>query len=218
MVICSWVKKWEQSTQPLQWWHSCCHQPLDATTFWTPTAASFQKLTATAFGWCLLDCHFFVVASVALPQKQKIKSTWQQWCMVTHVLPGEKWSCHHKTLLPVDHFYFLMMMQHGHQCCWRHGIATTETPPPMLQADYFKIVFDVMMWQGHNATGGVALLPQKYHHQCHRLIVAKLFLTCQRATTRETLLPMVQVDFLFFNVVLNGVKMPPMNTFTNAAS
>jgi len=54
-----------------------------------------QKPTATASGQCMLDCHFFAVASVALPQeKQKIKSTWWQQCMITHMLSGEK------TILP----------------------------------------------------------------------------------------------------------------------
>jgi len=35
-----------------------------------------------------------------------------------------------------------VMMQQGHQCHWRHGIATAEIPPPMPQVDSFKIVFD----------------------------------------------------------------------------
>jgi len=41
-----------------------------------------------------------------------------------------------------------MRMRQGSQCCWRHGIATAETPPPMLQVDCFKIVVDVMIQQG----------------------------------------------------------------------
>jgi len=49
-----------------------------------------QKPTTTASGQCMPDCHFFVVASVALLQKQKIKSTWQQQHMVTRMLLGEK--------------------------------------------------------------------------------------------------------------------------------
>jgi len=93
---------------------------------------------------------FFAVVSVALLQeKQKIKSTWWQQHMITHMPLGEKQSCHHKTLLPIDCFYFLSQK------------ATKKT---------------MRMWQGSNAAGGAALPPQKHHHQCCRLIVSKLFL------------------------------------------
>jgi len=79
-------------------------------------------------------------------------------------------------------------MWQGCQCRLRHGVATAETPPTTPQVDCFKIVFDVTMGQGGkvvNATGGAALLPEKYHHQCHRLIVSKFVVdTGQRTTTR----------------------------------
>jgi len=98
----------------------------------------------------MLDCHFLAVASVALLQeKQKIKSTWWQRCMITRMSSGEKQSCHHKTLLPIDCFYFLSQKAAKKRRCG-------------------KVV---------NAAGGATLPLQDHHHQCCRLIVSKLFLT-----------------------------------------
>ncbi len=116
------------------------HHLLDTDCHQLPETDGHQLLETNCHSFWTMPTwlSFFAVVSVALPQeKQKIKSTWWQQYMITRMPSGEKRSCHHKTLLPVDCFYFLsqkaakktMRMRQGSQCCWRHGIATPETPP-----------------------------------------------------------------------------------------
>jgi len=98
------------------------------------------------------------------------------------------------------------------------SVATAETSPPMPQVDCFKIVFDVTMWQGHQCcwrwdVATAEIPPPVLQVDCFIIVFDTLKGHHQRNTP-----PLAQVDFLFFYAVLNGVKTPPINTFTNATS